>query len=321
VKNSILLYAAAATAIFLFLQGFFLLLDGVGEISKRSKRRLDRLSINDPTEFLRRKALGEGASPWLLTVLDSAPLRWFDKLIIASGINKATERVLVSMTFGASAAAVILKLILGLSLVMSLFGSVAVAVILPLGILVSLRTRRARRIAAQLPEALDMFVRSLRAGHPIPTAIRMISVEMPAPIGTEFGMVFDSMTYGLDLRDALQRMIQRVPVPELQYMVGAIRIQHSAGGNLAEILASLSTIMRDRLKLYMKVKALSAQSRFSGKILACMPFAIVTLIYFTNPGFYDGARTDTALAVVLYFAGFLVLMGIFLLRRIVNIRV
>jgi tight adherence protein B len=134
-------------------------------------------------------------------------------------------------------------------------------------------------------------------------------------------MVFDSMTYGLDLRDALQRMTRRAPVPELQYMVGAIRIQHAAGGNLAEILGSLASIMRDRLTLYLKVKALSAESRFSGKILACMPFAIVTLIYLTNPGFYDGARTNTNLAMVLYFAAFLVLFGIVLLRRIVNIRV
>jgi tight adherence protein B len=149
----------------------------------------------------------------------------------------------------------------------------------------------------------------------------MIATEMPAPIGAEFAMVFDSMTYGLDLRDALQRMTRRARVPELQYMVGAIRIQHAAGGNLAEILGSLASIMRERLNLYMKVKALSAESRFSGKILACIPFAIVTLIVLTNPGFYDGARTDTNLAMVLYFAAFLVVFGIVLLRRIVNIRV
>src|SRR5207245_8135668 len=129
------------------------------------------------------------------------------------------------------------------------------------------------RSAEEPPAALDRFVRSVRAGHPIPTAIRMIAVEMPAPSGTEFGMVLDSMKYGLDLRDALQRMTQRVPVPELQYMVGAIRIQHAAGGNLAEILGSLSSIMRERLNLYMKVKALSAESRLSGKVLACIPVA------------------------------------------------
>ena len=319
--NYLLLYVIVAVAIFAFLQGVFLFFDATGEVATRAKRRLNNLSINDPSVALRRKALDEGAAPWLATLLVSSPVRWFDNLIIASGINRPTERVLAVMTFGVSAVAVMLKLVVGLGLLMSLLGSFVVAVMLPIVVILSMRTRRARRIAEQLPEALDMFVRSLRAGHPIPTAIRMIAIEMPAPIGAEFAMVFDGMKYGLDLRDALQRMTRRVPVPELQYMVGAIRIQHAAGGNLAEILGSLSSIMRDRLKLYMKVKALSAESRFSGKILAGMPFAIVALIYLTNPGFYDGARTDSALAMVLYFAAFLVLLGIVLLRRIVNIRV
>jgi tight adherence protein B len=321
VDNYLLLYVIAAVAIFAFLQGVFLFIDASGDIAARTKRRLDSLSINEPAEVLRRKALGEGASPWLVTLLASSPVRWFDNLITTSGINKTTERVLVVMTFGVSAGAILLKLVVGLGLLLSLFGSFAVAVMLPLVLLLSMRTRRARRIAEQLPEALDMFVRSLRAGHPIPTAIRMIATEMPAPIGAEFAMVFDTMAYGLDLRDALQRMTRRVPVPEVQYMVGAIRIQHAAGGNLAEILGSLSSIMRDRLKLYLKVKALSAESRLSGKVLACIPFLIVTVIIFTNPDFYDGARTDNRLAMLLYFAAFLVLFGIVLVRRVVNIRV
>jgi len=321
VNSYLLLYGVAALAVFAFLQGFFILTDTVGDVAKRANRRLDRLSIDDPTEFLRRRALGEGASPWLLTALASSPVRWFNELVIASGVKKSTEQILMLMTFGLSAVAIVLKLVVGLSFMMTLVGACGAAVMLPLALLSTLRKRRARKIAEQLPEAIDMFVRSLKAGHPVPTAIRMIATEMPAPIGVEFGMVFDGMKYGLDLRDALQRMTQRVPVPELQYMVGAIRIQHAAGGNLAEILGSLSSIMRERLKLYMKVKALSAESRLSGKVLACIPFAIVTIIVLTNPGFYDGALADTKFSMILYFAGFLVLLGIFLLRRIVNIRV
>ena len=317
----LLLYGVAALAIFALLQGVFVLTDTVGDVAKRAQRRLDRLSIDDPTEFLRRRTLGEGASPWLLTALGSSPVRWLNELVIASGIKKSTEQVLVSMTFGLSAVAIVLKLVVGLSFVTSLLGACGAAVMLPLALLSTLRKRRARQIAEQLPEAIDMFVRSLKAGHPVPTAIRMIATEMPAPIGVEFGRVFDSMKYGLDLRDALQRMTQRVPVPELQYMVGAIRIQHAAGGNLAEILGSLANIMRERLKLYMKVKALSSESRLSGKILAGIPFVIVGAINVLNPGFYDRAYTDTKLAMILYFAGFLVCFGIFLVRKIVNIRV
>jgi tight adherence protein B len=320
-NNYVLLFAILALAALAFLQGVFLFADAIGNVSRRAKRRLNDLSAGDPTTSLRRKVLGEGAARWLVRILTTAPFRWLDRLIIASGIKKTTERVLLVMTFGISAAAVALKLVVGLSLPMSLSGAIAVGVLPPLGLLMAMRARRARKIVEQLPETLDMFVRSLRAGHPIPTAIRMIAVEMPDPIGTEFGVAFDGLTYGLDLRDALERMAERVRVPELQYMVAAIRIQHAAGGNLAEILASLSAVMRERLKLYLKVKALSAESRFSGKILAAMPFGIVGLIYLSNPGFYDGARTDKGLAMVLYFAGFLVFLGIVLLRRIVKIRV
>jgi tight adherence protein B len=317
----VLLFAVLVLAVLTLLQGLFLFADAVGTASSRARRRLNDLSAGDPTTSLRRKVLGEGAAQWLVNILATAPFRWLDRLIVASGIKKTTEWVLLVMTFGMSAGAVALKLVVGLDLLTSLLGAIAVGALPPLALLMAMRGRRARKIVEQLPETLDMFVRSLRAGHPIPTAIRMIAVEMPDPIGTEFGVAFDGLTYGLDLRDALERMADRVRVPELQYMVAAIRIQHTAGGNLAEILASLSTIMRERLKLYLKVKALSAESRFSGKVLAAMPFGIVGLIYLGNPGFYNGARTDTSLAMVLYFAGFLVLFGIVLLRRIVKIRV
>jgi tight adherence protein B len=320
-NSYVLLFVVIVLATSALLQGIFLFADAIGNVSSRIKRRLNDLSAGDPTTSLRRKALGEGAAQWLVNILTSAPFRWLDRLIIASGIKKTTERVLQVMIFGISAAAVSSKLVIGLNLLPSLLVSIAVGVLPPLALLMAMRARRARKIVEQLPETLDMFVRSLRAGHPIPTAIRMIAIEMPDPIGTEFGLAFDAMTYGLDLRDALERMAERVRVPEVQYMVAAIRIQHAAGGNLAEILASLSAIMRERLKLYLKVKALSAESRFSGKILAAMPFGIVGLIYLSNPGFYDGARTDNGLAMILYFAGFLVFLGIFLLRRIVKIRV
>jgi tight adherence protein B len=166
-----------------------------------------------------------------------------------------------------------------------------------------------------------MFVRSLRAGHPVPGAIRLVANEMPAPLGTEFGIVFDGITYGLDLREALQRMTRRIPAAEVSYLAGTIRIQHAAGGSLATVLSSLAHVMRERLKLELKVKALSAESRFSGKILAAIPFAVVVVILMRNPGFYAEASTNTGLALILYFAVFLVFVGIYLLRRIVNIRV
>jgi tight adherence protein B len=315
------IYLFVTVALFVLMQAAFMYADAVGTVPRRTKRRLQQLSAGDPPQFLRRRSLGAGAGPLLVTLWQTPPVRWLDGLVIGSGLTKTTEQMLAAMLVGLFGMVAVLRLGLNLSIVQSTAGGVAVAVLLPLLCLSHLQNRRQRRIAEQLPEALDMFVRSLRAGHPVPGAIRLVATEMPAPLGTEFGIVFDGITYGLDLREALQRMTRRVPVPEIGYLAGAIRIQHAAGGSLATVLASLAHVMRERLNLHLKIKALSAESRFSGKILALIPFAVVGVILVRNPDFYAGARTNPGLAAILYFAGFLVFAGILLLRRVVNIRV
>jgi len=309
--ESIILYVTLVTAFFALIQGCLMFAADVREEAQISANHLG----------LRRPRLADGVSPWLRDILLTVPIRRFDKLVQTCGLAISTERVLLGMTM-LSVMAVILSDVLTLQPFFSFAGGLAAGIGLPLLVLLRLRAARMAKFARQLPEALDMMVRSLRAGHPIPACIAMIGRELQAPIGIEFRRVHDAMSYGLDLRDALTKLTDRLDsVHELKYVVSAIKIQSSTGGNLAEILSSLSTLMRDQLKLKMKIKAISAEGRLSGNILSILPVAVVVLLNFINPHYYESTIADPIMIYVLGFSGFLVIAGYLIIRRIVDIRV
>jgi tight adherence protein B len=129
------------------------------------------------------------------------------------------------------------------------------------------------------------------------------------------------MSYGMDLRQAFEKMSQRLGLIEINYMIAAMRIQSSTGGNLAEVLSALSNVMREKVKMKAKVKALSAEARFSGLILAALPVLVVLALVLMNPHYYDAAETSDLLKAILAGAAALMLVGIFLVRKFVNIRI
>lgn len=309
--SSLILYLVAVVAFFAFIQGCLLFTADIREEARISANQLR----------LRRPTLADGVSPWLREILLTAPIRRFDNLVQTCGIKVRTERVLLGMTL-MTVLAVVLFDVVTFNSSLSFAGGFGLGIGLPFLILMRLRAARMARLTRQLPETLDMMVRSLRAGHPIPACIAMIGREMPAPIGGEFKRVHEAMTYGLDLRDALAKMTERLhTVPELKYVVSAIKIQSSTGGNLAEILASLATLMREQQKLKMKVKAISAEGRLSGNILAALPVAVVVLLNIINPKYYAEIADEQSMLYVMWFAAFLIVGGYLWIRRIVNIRV
>ena len=158
--------------------------------------------------------------------------------------------------------------------------------ILPVQVLKFRRNRRHKQFGVQLPEALELITRSLKAGHPVPVAISMVAREMPDPIGTEFGVVADEVTYGSDLVSALHNLYQRVGHEDLPLFVTAVSIQTSSGGNLREILDGLSLTIRDRGKLKRKVRAISTEGRMSAYILTAVPCLLAAAIMVMMPHFY-----------------------------------
>lgn len=309
--STILLYAIMATTFFTLLQGGLTLAADVREEARASENQLR----------LRRPTLADGFSPWLREILLTAPIRRFDILVRTSGLAIRTERVLIAMIFMV-VFIIFFSDVLYLSPLISFGAGFGFGIGLPLLVLMWLRASRLSKLTQQLPETLDMMVRSLKAGHPIPACIALIAKEMPAPIGVEFKRVHETMTYGLDLRDALTKMTERLhTVRELKYVVSAIKIQFATGGNLAEVLSSLSKLMREQQKLKMKIKAISAEGRLSGNILSALPVSVIILINFINPTYYAGIMDEPVMSWVMWFAVSLLFGGYALIRRFVNIRV
>lgn len=183
------------------------------------------------------------------------------------------------------------------------------------------RHGRLRRFTEQLPDAIDMMVRSLRAGHPINTSMALVAREMPDPIGSEFGIVVDEVTYGLELSEALDQLRLRVDVPDLQYMIVAMNIQMRTGGNLAEVLANLSLIIRDRFRLLKKARALSAEGRLAALIVSVVPFVVVVILTMVKSDFYTSAMGNPVFWMIAVFALVWYIGSILLIRKIVNIEV
>lgn len=208
------------------------------------------------------------------------------KMLVQSGLSLTVARLVLIMV------ALCAVLVFGLAFftTLPLWGSVAIGlvigVLLPLVVVRFIRNRRRAAFSSQLPDALDVVVRSLRSGHPVPTALTLVGREMADPIGTEFGLTTDELTYGVDLPKALQNLSARVGVADMSLLVTAVSLQSSAGGNLSEVLENLSRVLRDRFQLQRKVRSLSAEGRFSAYGLTILPAFIALAIYLPNPSYY-----------------------------------
>jgi tight adherence protein B len=178
-----------------------------------------------------------------------------------------------------------------------------------------------QRFEQQLPEGLDLMGRALRAGHAFPTAIKMVAEEMKDPIGGEFRILFDEMNYGVPQQTAMLNLASRTDSTDLSYFVIAVLIQRDSGGNLAELLDNISSIIRARLKLYGEIRTLSAEGRLSAWILGCLPFVTAGLINLLNPDFMKILWEDAAGINLIYGAVLMMAMGVLWMRKIIRIRV
>lgn len=182
------------------------------------------------------------------------------------------------------------------------------------------RARRIARFSEQLPDVLDVIVRSLRAGHPMPTSLSLVAREMPDPAGTEFGIACDEVTYGLAIPAAMQNLSVRVGDPEFMFIVMATSVQAQTGGNMAEVLRRLSQLMRDRFKLRRKVHALSAEGRFSALGLTLIPFVLFAIISLIAPDYFGAVWSNPFFHISMAVAGVLLVIGNFVMWRMVNFK-
>lgn len=198
--------------------------------------------------------------------------------------------------------------------------SLAVGILAPLQVARIARASRIKAFANQLPDALDIIVRSLRSGHPVPVALAMVGKELPDPVGSEFGMTNDEMTYGLDMAQAMRNLSDRVGLSDLALLVTAVSLQSTSGGNLAEVLSNLSRVLRDRFQLRRKVRSLSAEGRMSGYGLFILPIVIAGAIYLQNPGYYLDVWDEPAFLPGMGMLVLWSLIGDFIMYKLINFK-
>ncbi len=194
---------------------------------------------------------------------------------------------------------------------------IPVGIAAPILYVVSARRHRVQKISSQLPDALDMMVRSLRAGHGVSAGLKLVATEMPVPIAVEFGRCFEELQIGGDFRDAVRNMTQRVPENlDLRIFATSMIIQHETGGNLVEILETIAHTVRERFKFFGKLRALTTEVRMSGYVLGALPFVCGLAIALLNPTYLRPLYQD-ALGLAIAGAGLLLwLAGGFWMRRL-----
>lgn len=324
-----LLYGAIFLAALLLVEGLYLLYQdtrgGAGSVNRRMSMLATGRDSQEVFERLRRRPMSRAER---FGAIGDLAIR-FDRLIAQSGLTITTGRMALIMV-GLTVSIFLLLLyfvssgalpddpaaMAGWVLVSLVFGTIC-----PIYYLKSLKATRIKKFSEQLPDALDIMVRSLQAGHPISAAVGLVSKEMADPMGTEFGIAVDEMTYGLDMREALENMGRRVEVHDFQYVVVSINIQHETGGNLAEVLHNLSMVIRDRFRMFKKIRALSSEGRMSAVVLSFLPFAVGAVIFAGNPNFYLKVADDPLFMPMMGGALGLMLAGIYIMYRMVNFRV
>jgi tight adherence protein B len=302
----------------LFVEGIYLLcFSGVSyrqNVNRRLKLLKDEPNRENILLQLRRERGLTGGGDY------SIGFEAFNKLLLQSGLTMGVSKLLMVIALGALIAFGATYVIRN-DIVQALVAGVFCCTILPLVVLHFLRGRRRKAFGAQFPDALDMIVRSLRAGHPVPIAIGLVAREMKDPIGSEFGIVADEITYGSDLETALRNLYFRIGQDDLPLFVTAVGIQASTGGNLGEILANLSKVIRERFKMRRKVRALASEGRASAIILSSLPLLLMVIIHVVAPDFYGAVWNEDLTRKVLMGAGGWMLLGNFIMYRMVNFRI
>jgi len=315
-----LIYAFIFVGVFLMVEGVYLLI--FGKTLKREKkvnRRLALLQDGKDTEEV-------------LSILraEREGIEKHDKMPVIGPLIEMARHASITLTMGQIAMSLV-----GLTIVSFLLLTLFTGAVIQIRIVVALitgyaafyiwlRGKAKKRISLfeeQLPDSLDLMVRSLRVGHPMTAAIGIVAREMPDPLGTEFGLIADEATYGMTVTDAIERMANRVPVHDLKFLSIAINIQATSGGNLAEVLEGLSRVIRSRFKLFRKVRAITAEARWSGWFLSVFPVIALLLVQVVQPDYYDRVSDHPLFLPGAILTFILLVVNIFFMRMLVNIKV
>jgi tight adherence protein B len=313
----------AFVAAVLLLEGLYLTWNAYkGPEAKRIERRLRAMAAGGggaEASILKQRMLSE--SPPLQRMLLGLPrVQELDRILQQSGSNWSVAFFLGVTLLVAIGAFFVANFV---PLLHWSFATLiaACAALLPFIHVLRKRAKRMLKIVEQLPDALDLIARALKAGHAFPSGLQMVGEETQDPIAGEFRIVHDEINFGVAVPTALANLANRVPIPDVRHFVIAVLIQRETGGNLTELLANIAKLIRERLKLLMKVRVLSAEGRLSALILCALPPAVASMMYLINPKFMSVLWTDPMGIKMLYAEVVMMALGALWMRKIIRIRV
>ena len=315
-----LIYAAIFVGVFFMVEGIYLIVFGKSvRLESKVNRRLELLergeSPEDVLNTLRKEREQHTENQGLPIV---APL---SEKAAQANIAFSPAALIVVMVIVGIASFLGLTFFTGAGLVIR----IGMAVVMGYGaVYVWLNGKAKKRLALfeeQLPDAVELIVRSLRVGHPFSSAVNIVAQEMPDPLGTEFGMIADESTYGMSVTDSLDKMAQRIDIQDVKFLSVAVAIQSQSGGNLAEILDGLAKVIRARFKLFRRVNAITAEAKWSGWFLSVFPIGALIVIQIIQPDYYDDVKETAAFVPAAIIVAIMLFINVIFMRMMVDIKV
>ncbi|NWG91256.1 MAG: type II secretion system F family protein [Parvularculaceae bacterium] len=311
--------AIAFIAVILAVEGLYLFLRSNDRRERAVNRRM-KIAAERNERVLNPELFRKAVEGGRLSALVSGVLPGFKRLVRLSAVAM-TPAQYFAMMIGVTVAMLLLSIValrapaLSGIIIAGVFGFA-----LPYLILKILAGRREKKFNDQLPTSIDIMVRGLQAGHPVPVAIEMVAREIEDPIGSEFGHALDEMNYGQDRGAALRSISTRFKSPEYRFLVSSIEMQKETGGNLAEILSNLSKVIRERSTMRKKIVAMSAEGRITCFVVGGLPFALVLVIMALNPSFFTDVVEDVLFWPMIGGGFILWAIGITWIWRMVNFK-
>ncbi len=315
-----IIYGVIFISVLLLVEGLYLVIFGnTLNRNRHVNRRLDLLAKGNGREQVLetlRKEREQHRSPVKIPILSMiskkaamANIAFSPKALIMVMVLLSVV-AFVALTFGTGAS---LNVRAGVSVVMG-FGAVFIW-------LNKKAKARMSLIEEQLPDAVELMVRSLRVGHPFSSAVNIVAQEVADPLGSEFGIIADEAAYGMDITEALNRMAENIDLQDLRFLAVAVNIQQKSGGNLAEILEGLAKVIRARFKLFRRVKAITAEAKWSGTFLSAFPLLALLAINMMQPHYYDAVMKTAYFVPAVLVVGAFLGINILFMRMMVNIKV
>ncbi|WP_062207296.1 type II secretion system F family protein [Aureimonas sp. AU12] len=276
--------------------------DRVNEVSKRRK------TLQNSLKDLEEKTQARDRHTKKLSL---------ERRIAQAGL-KTSMRSFVLVCFGVGAAAFLASLVFQLSLVIALGIGVVAGFGLPRWVLGYLRKRRQASFTLEFANAIDVITRGIRSGLPLNDTLRMIAADTPEPVRSEFARIVEAQQMGMPIAEAVERLYQNMPLPETNFFAIVVSIQSQAGGNLAEALSNLSSVLRERRRMKGKIKAMSMEAKASGYIIGSLPIIVGFLVYLTSPDYISVLFTTSTGHIVLAASAFWMGLGIMVMRNMIN---